>query len=136
MCYRQDDYKPYKLDNLRLVTWKENLDKCNQDKRNGINNKLSKSVIRMDKNENFIERITELKKTSKKNITLLGSGKILKQLANANLVDEYQIMMDPIFIVKGEPILDNLNNNINLELTKSKVFKSGTSLLYYKPKAN
>lgn len=86
--------------------------------------------------ENLIERITELKKTSKKNITLLGSGKVLKQLSNANLVDEYQIMVDPIFIENGETILDNLNYNINLELTKSKVFKSGTILLYYKPKVN
>ncbi|AKP50901.1 dihydrofolate reductase family protein [Cyclobacterium amurskyense] len=87
-------------------------------------------------NENLIDRIAELKKTSNKNITLLGSGKILAQLMNANLVDEYQIMIDPIFIEKGEPILDNLKNNIKLELTKSKVFKSGTILLYYKPKTN
>ena len=87
-------------------------------------------------NENLIDRITELKKTSNKNITLLGSGKILAQLTNANLVDEYQIMIDPIFIEKGVAILDNLQNNIKLELTKSKVFKSGTILLYYKPKTN
>lgn len=85
-------------------------------------------------NENLIEKITELKKTSTKNITLLGSGKILKQLSNANLVDEYQIMIDPIFIENGEPILDNLNNNVNLELKKSKILKSGAILLYYKPK--
>ncbi len=84
--------------------------------------------------ENLIERITELKTTSKNNITLLGSGTILKQLSNENLVDEYRIMVDPIFIENGEPILDNLNNSINLELTKSKVFNSGTILLYYKPK--
>jgi dihydrofolate reductase len=83
--------------------------------------------------ENLIERISELKKSSKKNITILGSGKILKELANANLVDEYQIMIDPVFIETGEPILDSLNNSITLELTKSKVFKSGTILLYYKP---
>ena len=87
-------------------------------------------------NENLIERITELKKTSKKNITLLGSGKILIQLSNANLVDEYQIMIDPIFIENGEPILNNLNKNISLNLTKSKVFESGTILLCYKPKVN
>jgi dihydrofolate reductase len=84
--------------------------------------------------ENLIEKITELKKSSHKNITLLGSGNVLKQLAKANLIDEYQIMIDPIFLEKGEPILDNLNKDIYLELTKSKVFKSGTILLYYKPK--
>jgi len=85
-------------------------------------------------NENLIEEITELKKSSHKNITLLGSGNVLKQLAKANLIDEYQIMLDPVFIESGEPILDHLNKNIFLELTKSKVFKSGTILLHYKPK--
>lgn len=83
-------------------------------------------------NENLIDNISELKQTSKRNITLLGSGAILNQLSNANLVDEYQIMIDPLFISKGEPILDNLNKNIKLELTQSKIFKSGTILLYYK----
>lgn len=86
--------------------------------------------------ENFIEKIIDLKKSSNKNIILLGSGNVLKQLANANLVDEYQIMIDPIFIESGEPILDSLKENIRLELTKSKVFKSGVILLYYKPKQN
>jgi dihydrofolate reductase len=49
-------------------------------------------------------------------------------------VDEYQIMIDPVFIASGEPILNHLKGNINLELTKSRVFKSGVILLYYKPK--
>lgn len=87
-------------------------------------------------NENLIEKITDLKKSSKKNITLLGSGKVLKQLANANLVDEYQVMIDPIFLENGEPILNSLNQNLSLELVKSKVFESGTILLYYRPKPN
>ncbi len=44
-CDRLDDYKPYTLDNIRLVTWKENNIKSHSDIRNGVNNKLSKSVI-------------------------------------------------------------------------------------------
>jgi dihydrofolate reductase len=83
----------------------------------------------------LVATIRDLKQSSKKNITLLGSGNILKQLANANLIDEYRIMMDPIFIKNGEPILDGIHKNMHLELTKSKVFASGTLLLYYRPKA-
>ena len=41
---RKDDYKPYSLSNLRLVTWKINNDKCNKDERNGINRKRSKKI--------------------------------------------------------------------------------------------
>jgi dihydrofolate reductase len=84
--------------------------------------------------ENLIEKMVGHKQSSQKNITLLGSGSVLQQLADANLVDEYQIMIDPVFIGKGEPILGNLNNHLRLELTKSSVFKSGTILLSYSPR--
>lgn len=84
--------------------------------------------------ENLEEHIINLKKTSDKNITLLGSGTILNQLAKANLIDEYQIMIDPIFIESGSPMLDNLNKNVSLQLIKTKVFESGTILLQYHPK--
>lgn len=83
--------------------------------------------------ENLEEQIADLKKTSNKNITLLGSGDILMQLANANLIDEFQIMIDPIFLDSGVPVSDHLNKNIALKLTNSRVFKSGTILLYYTP---
>lgn len=84
--------------------------------------------------ENLIEEITALKQSGDKDITLLGSGNVLKQLSEVNLVDEYQIMIDPVFIESGVPILDQLNNNITLELKDCKTFKSGTILLYYHPK--
>ncbi|WP_215225290.1 dihydrofolate reductase family protein [Echinicola shivajiensis] len=83
---------------------------------------------------NLIEEITQLKQFGEKNITLLGSGKVLEQLAAANLIDEYQIMIDPVFVGGGTPIIDHLNNNIILELKDCKTFKSGTILLNYLPK--
>lgn len=48
---RIDDYKPYSLDNIRLCTWRENLDKANSDKRNGINNKDSTPVFGISKKD-------------------------------------------------------------------------------------
>lgn len=42
---RIDDYKPYTIDNIQLMTWRENRDKCHRDKINGINNKQSKAVV-------------------------------------------------------------------------------------------
>jgi len=41
---RLDDYKPYTLENIRLVAWKENYDRSNRDERAGINRKRSLSV--------------------------------------------------------------------------------------------
>lgn len=42
---RLDDYKWYSLDNIQLMTWRENNNKWYKDRKNWINNKNSKSVI-------------------------------------------------------------------------------------------
>lgn len=54
-CDRKNDYKSYTLDNLQLVTWKENNDKSHKDRKEGRNNKMSKSILQYDINENFIK---------------------------------------------------------------------------------
>jgi len=41
--YRLDDYKGYSFDNIRVCTWKENLTKHHNDRKQGINNKISKA---------------------------------------------------------------------------------------------
>lgn len=55
-CDRLDDYKPYTLDNIRIVTWRENNNKGKLDRKTGNNNKRSKSVIQMDADGSFISR--------------------------------------------------------------------------------
>ena len=53
---RLNDYFPYSLDNLQIMTWRENNKKCGDDRKNGVNNKTSKSVIQMDLSGNFIKK--------------------------------------------------------------------------------
>ena len=43
-CDRKDDYKSYTLDNIQLMTWKENATKYCSDSFNGINNKQARPV--------------------------------------------------------------------------------------------
>ena len=52
---RIDDYKGYSLDNIQVMTWKENRIKSNEDRKNGINNKANKAVVKMDLNEVELE---------------------------------------------------------------------------------
>jgi hypothetical protein len=54
-CDRKDDYKSYTFDNIQLMTWGENEDKGNKDRKNGINNKKSKAVLQFDINGGFIK---------------------------------------------------------------------------------
>jgi len=44
---RLDDYKSYTFNNIQIITWKENNEKGRNDRKNGINNKVSKAVIQM-----------------------------------------------------------------------------------------
>ena len=53
-CDRIDDYKPYTLDNLQLMTWEENERKGNNDRKSGINNKHSKAIIQYNKEHKLI----------------------------------------------------------------------------------
>lgn len=79
------------------------------------------------------EEVRNLKQTPGKDMALLGSGSILTQLAEKGLVDEYQIMIDPVAVSNGTPIFKNLQHKLDLKLTGTRVFKSGTVLLCYEP---
>lgn len=83
----------------------------------------------------IVEQIKQLKATGGKPITILGSGSLLTQLSDANLIDEYIIMLDPIALGKGVSIFEGIQNDLELELLSSRVFdKDGIILLNYKRK--
>jgi len=63
-CDRLDDYKPYTLDNIQLMTWRENNKKGYEDRRNGINNKANKAVIQLTVDGLIIEKYCSIKKAS------------------------------------------------------------------------
>lgn len=84
--------------------------------------------------DDMIKRVKALKNTEGNDMTLLGSGSILSQLSDAGLIDQYDIMLDPVAIGKGTPIFQNINSNLNLKLKNQRVFPSGTILLQYVPK--
>jgi len=81
----------------------------------------------------IIAEVKKLKETSGKDMTILGSGTIVTQLAGHGLIDSYLIMIDPVAIGVGTPLFHNIKHNLSLKLTDTKVFKSGVVLLSYMP---
>lgn len=79
------------------------------------------------------DEVRRLKETSRKDMTVLGSGTIVTQLAAHGLVDEYQIMLDPVALGAGRTIFEGLSQRLKLRLKDSRVFKSGVVLLTYEP---
>lgn len=84
-------------------------------------------------NGDITETMRKLKQQPGNDMTILGSGSIVSQMANANLIDNYEIMIDPVAIGNGTPLFNGIQNNLNLKLTNSRVFKSGVILLSYEP---
>jgi dihydrofolate reductase len=82
---------------------------------------------------NIIEEIKKLKKLPGNNMTLMSSGSILTQFAEQGLIDEYQIMVDPVAAGIGTTIFKGIKHKLNLKLITTRTFKSGVVLFCYKP---
>jgi dihydrofolate reductase len=81
----------------------------------------------------IVEAMKQLKQTPGKDLTILGSGSIVSQFAEAGLIDQYQLMVDPVAIGEGTSIFKGIKHPLNLKLTSTRTFKSGVVLLCYEP---
>lgn len=84
-------------------------------------------------NANMEEEIKRMKQVPGKNMTLLGSGSILTHLAQQGLIDEYQIMVNPVVLGDGTSIFKDIGRRLNLKLTTTRVSNNGNVVLRYQP---
>ena len=82
---------------------------------------------------NMLEEVKKLKHTQEKDMAILGSGSIMTQLAEHDLIDQYIFMVDPIILGEGTPIFKGISHKLNLKLTETSTFKNGIVLLTYQP---
>lgn len=79
--------------------------------------------------------VRKMKKEPGKDMAILGSGRIVSQLAAVGLLDEYQIVLNPIVLGQGRTMFDGIKQPLALKLTKTRTFNHGIILLCYAPKA-
>ena len=79
-----------------------------------------------------IAGVRKLKKEASADIVMLGSGSVVAQLADEGLVDEYQIVVNPIVLGEGRTLFDGVKKRVTLELSSTREFKNGNVLLSYK----
>jgi dihydrofolate reductase len=80
----------------------------------------------------LIEEVKKLKEESGDQLVLMGSGSIVAQLAPAGLIDEYQMVVNPLILGDGRTMFEGVKEKIRLTLTDSRTFKNGNVLLSYK----
>jgi dihydrofolate reductase len=82
---------------------------------------------------NIEEQIKELKNGDGGDIIIFGSPKLVQSLTDANLIDEYQILVHPVVVNKGEHLFDNLKMRKDFHLVDVKTFEDDAILVTYKP---
>ena len=78
-------------------------------------------------------QMRQLKKTPGPDMAILGSGSLVAQLAPEGLIDEYQLLLNPIALGQGKTLFEGLKDKLRLKLTKTRPFKNGNVLLCYAP---
>ena len=77
--------------------------------------------------------IRKWKSKSSEGMAILGSGTIVSQLAEEGLIDEFQVVVNPIVLGKGRTMFEGTKGKIALKLTKSRTFRNGCAYLCYEP---
>lgn len=83
--------------------------------------------------DNVEGQIGDLKDTNGGDIVIFGSPTLVRSLANANLIDEYQIQVRPVVMNVGEHLFDGLKERKDFELIEVKPLNEGSLFVRYKP---
>ena len=77
--------------------------------------------------------VRKMKKTSGPDMVIMGSGSIVSKLAQEGLIDEYQIIVNPVILGRGRTLFEGIKEKQALKLSRTRVFKNGNVLLCYEP---
>jgi dihydrofolate reductase len=108
------------MNNLSKVVFSRTLDKVSWK-----NTKLVKGDLATE--------VRKLKSEPGDGIAILGSGSIVSQLASEGLIDEYQIVVNPVVLGRGRTMFESVSKKLNLKLLKTRAFKNGNVVSWYAP---
>lgn len=81
----------------------------------------------------MVKAIAEVKKGPGKNIVVHGGVRTARDLARLGLVDEYQLLIQPVILGSGESIFTDVKDMIPLELKGVETLNGGALLVTYGP---
>lgn len=83
---------------------------------------------------NLTEEVNKLKRQNGKDLIAYGGAGFVSSLIENNLIDEYNFFINPVVLGKGMTIFGKLENQSNMELTRTETFKCGIVINQYKRK--
>lgn len=84
--------------------------------------------------ERMVEELRALKEADGKHLYIHGSGKLIAALAPTGLIDQYNLMVHPIVVGKGQRLFPEDFPGMSLELAETRTYPKGiVTLIYRKP---
>jgi dihydrofolate reductase len=81
----------------------------------------------------FAEEVAKLKRQPGKDITIIGSGLLVRSLLNEGLLDELTLIVHPLILGGGKRLFEDGGDRQALELVDSRTFAPGVLSLTYRP---
>ena len=82
---------------------------------------------------NLAQEVTKLKHEAGQDILVFGSGELVYQLAQENLIDEYRIMIHPVIVGSGKRLFGERSTPKAFRLVSSKRLGASIVMLTYQP---
>jgi dihydrofolate reductase len=79
----------------------------------------------------IVSEIRKMKGEPGPGMVIMGSGSIISQLASARVIDEYQLVLNPVALGKGRTIFDNMDHMLSLNLISTRTFRNGKVFLRF-----
>jgi dihydrofolate reductase len=86
-------------------------------------------LIRTD----IVSEIRKMKNEPGPGMVIMGSGSIISQLVQEHLIDEYQIMVNPVALGKGRTMFNGMDKMLSLKLINTRTFNNGKVFLCFQP---
>lgn len=79
----------------------------------------------------IVDEVRRLKNVQGSGMTIMGSGRIIAQLTQARLIDEYHLVEVPVVLGTGRTMFDGLDGRLPLKLIASRSFPGGRVVSSY-----
>jgi dihydrofolate reductase len=81
--------------------------------------------------KDLLADVGTLKSEPGPDLVLMGSGSIVAQLAQADLLDAIQVVINPLLLGSGKSMFDGLKRALNLKLSDTRTFENGNVAVSY-----
>lgn len=79
----------------------------------------------------LVESVKTLKAEAGEPLVLMGSGSVVAQLTEADLIDELQLVIVPVVLGAGRTLFEGVKRRPELKLERTRSFSNGNVVLWY-----